>query len=428
MKTLKTIAVDLTPILPGGENGGAKIFVLELLKQLAKLAPETDFILLTQATSHYELKALERKNIKCVMVLGQSIKKAPFFDVIRSTLRKLPILGCKLASLGYRINTLLKRRQAQSLLRNINADLLFCPFTAPTYFEPGIPTVCTIYDLQYKTFPAFFNAEELIHRDQTFLEACRHASMLTAISEYSRQSVLQHSDIKPEKIRTIHLQMAHRMVGSDKDELILNRFNLKSQQYLIYPANFWKHKNHEMLLTAFGIACQENLPATIKLVCTGAEGERQKFLAEAAAAMNLSERIIFPGFLSNAELALLLANSLAMIFPSLYEGFGLPLIEAMAAGVPVACSNLCSLPEIAGEAALQFNPRIPTKVADTIISLCTDKTLRKRLIERGKERAALFSDSNRMAQEYWLLFQEALTVEMQTNKAPSELISEIKSA
>jgi glycosyltransferase involved in cell wall biosynthesis len=407
--SLKTIAVDLTPILPGGENGGAKIFVLELLCQLAKLAPETEFILLTQAASHDELKAMECKNIKCVMVLGHSVKKSSWFGVLSSTLGKVPFLGRKFGALAYRINTLLKRRKAHSLLRNIKANLLFCPFTAPTYCETGIPTVCTIYDLQYKTYPEFFKAEELIHRDHTFMEACRHASMLTAISEYSRQSALKYSEIKPEKIRTIHLQMANRIKSdTEQDKSILNHLSLTPQLYLLYPANFWKHKNHEMLLTAFGIACQEKLPATIKLVCTGAEGVRQTWLAESAAMMNLGERVIFPGFLSNAELGVLLTNSMAVIFPSLYEGFGLPVIEAMAAGVPVACSNLTSLPEIAGDAALDFNPRIPTQIADAILSLSTDKELRKQLISAGKERAKMFSDSSRMAQEYWSLFQQAL--------------------
>ncbi len=91
-----------------------------------------------------------------------------------------------------------------------------------------------------------------------------------------------------------------------------------------------------MLLTAFGMASQNNLPASIKLVCTGAEGARQVFFAEAAAKMGLGDRVLFPGFLSNADLAELLTKSLAVFFPSLYEGFGLPVIEAMAASIPVA--------------------------------------------------------------------------------------------
>ncbi len=96
INSLKKIAVDLTPILPGGENGGAKIFVLELICQLAKLAPETEFILLTQAASHEELKALECKNIKCLQVLGQTLNESPLFGLMSSTLRKLPFIGTQI--------------------------------------------------------------------------------------------------------------------------------------------------------------------------------------------------------------------------------------------------------------------------------------------------------------------------------------------
>ncbi|MBA2652450.1 MAG: glycosyltransferase family 4 protein [Tatlockia sp.] len=414
---LKTIAVDLTPVLPGGENGGAKIFVLELLSRLARLAPETQFIFLTQALSHSELKAMERKNISCVMVLGRAEKPRPLFAQLQTLLRKIPYFGRKFNTLIYRIVSLVKRRKASSLLCKLNANLLFCPFTAPTYFEPGIPTVCTIYDLQYKTYPEFFSEEERIQRNRTFTEACRNASMLTAISEYSRQSAIKHGKINPEKIRTIHLRMAHRILPKAvEDKSILNRLNLSAQPYLLYPANFWKHKNHEMLLTAFAIACQKNLASNIKLVCTGAVGSRQVWLAKAATMMNLGERIIFPGFITNGELALLMTNSRAVIFPSLYEGFGLPIIEAMAAGVPVACSNLCALPEIAGDAALNFNPRIPLQIADAILALCTDEELRTRLINAGKERAKLFSDSSHMAEEYWHLFHQALGLEIQEDE------------
>ena len=258
--SIKTIAVDLTPILPGGENGGAKIFVLELLHRLAELAPDTQFILLTQAASHEELKYLERKNMSCVEVVGNSLRNKTWFPILTSLLQKLPRLTKRLSYLGYRLNNLLKRRGAGSLLKNIGADLLFCPFTAPTFFESSIPTVCTIYDLQYKTYPEFFALEDAAHREHTFKEACRRASMLTAISDYARQSAIQHGGLEPEKIKTIYLQMAHRIIAENtQDKGLLKQLALEEQQYLLYPANFWKHKNHEMLLTAFGIATQEGL-------------------------------------------------------------------------------------------------------------------------------------------------------------------------
>jgi glycosyltransferase involved in cell wall biosynthesis len=416
MDRLKTIAVDLTPILPGGENGGAKIFVLELLRRLTQKFPQTQFILLTQAASHDELATLDRPNVRRLQLIGPAqpaSTKAHLTRVGRYLLPRLPgRLRRVAAAIGYKLNTALKRGRSGGLLQSLGADLLFCPFTAPTYFEAGIPTVCTLYDLQYKTYPEFFTPEDVAHRHRTFIEACRRAAAIAAISDYSRESAIHHGELNPENIRTIHLRMAQRITwdGSDAQghRQLLGRLGLCSGRYLIFPANFWKHKNHEMLLTAFGIACRNGLPADFKLVCTGSPGERQQWLIRAANTMELADRVLFPGYLSNEELSVLMSNTCGTIFPSLYEGFGLPVIEAMAAGVPVACSNTTSLPEVAAGAAILFDPRVPTQIADAMITLATDSEALTQLVEAGRERAAEFTNVERMASEYWDLFLYAV--------------------
>ncbi len=401
--------MDLTPVLPGGENGGAKVFVLELLRRLADAEPQVNFVLLTQAASHEELAALDRPNVRRHLTLGAIKRTSLQSRLLGITARVLPRLPERLQRAIYGFKFTLKHSGAGALLRDIGADLLFCPFTAPTYSDPSIPTVCTIYDLQYKTYPEFFAAEDLAHRDRTFLDACRRATALTAISDYSRDSAIVHGRLDPASIRTIHLRMAQRIATeADHDSGVVSRLGLKSQRYLIYPANFWKHKNHEMLLTAFGIACHAGLATDVKLVCTGAPGERQQWLISCARTMNLGDRIIFPGYLPNTELAALMANCSGVVFPSLYEGFGLPVIEAMAAGVPVACSNTTSLPEVAADASILFDPRVPSQISQAMISLVDDLALRTRLVEAGKQRAAEFSDTKRMADEYWALFQYAI--------------------
>jgi hypothetical protein len=210
--------------------------------------------------------------------------------------------------------------------------------------------------------------------------------------------------------------MAQRVatVAVDASE-VLARLGVVPKRYLLYPANFWRHKNHEMLLTAFGMAVAAGLAIDIKLVCTGAPGARQQWLQDAAGAMGLGGRVIFPGYLSNEELAALFGHCGGMVFPSLYEGFGLPVIEAMAAGVPVACSNATSLPEVAAEAAILVDPREPGQIAEAMIALLTDTPLRERLIAAGHLRAGMFADSERMAAEYWDLFLFAMANDRQEN-------------
>jgi glycosyltransferase involved in cell wall biosynthesis len=163
-----------------------------------------------------------------------------------------------------------------------------------------------------------------------------------------------------------------------------------------------------MLLTAFEVATREGLSEETKLVCTGAPTERQREVIEKAHLMGLGERIIFTGYIPNNELALLLSNCRAVIFPSLYEGYGLPVIEAMAAGVPVACSKTRALPEITAGAALLFDPESAEQIAWAMLSLSQNESLRKRLVQAGYKRADKFSDQKQMAIEYWELFETAL--------------------
>lgn len=420
-KTLKTIAIDLTPVLPGGENGGAKILTSDLIRRLANIHPDTQFVLLTRDSSHEELAVLDRKNIRRFMVLADianSERPTPSrVHLLDIFLRLFTHLPGRVKQVFGKILRYIKKKSlfhtSRSLLRDMQADLLFCPFTAPTYAEQGIPTVCTIHDLQYKTYPEFFSEEEVIHRDATFIEACRRATALSAVSDYSRKSVISNGNLDPERIRTIYNRLALR-ISHEKgaSSNILEKLGLAPQRYLIYPANFWKHKNHEMLFTAFELACKEGLDLDIKLVCTGAPGERQAWLGEVARAMNLENRILFPGYLSNTTLSELMSNSKGLVFPSLYEGFGIPVVEAMAAGIPVACSNTTSLPEVAGDAALLFDPRSPDQISRAIKSLFDDMELRDRLIRKGYIRSEEFSDLDRMAREYWELFEYASTSEL----------------
>jgi glycosyltransferase involved in cell wall biosynthesis len=408
-----TVAIDVTPLLPGGENGGAKIFALELISGLARLAPKTEFILLTQGASHDELSSLDGNNVRRMMVLDAPHLAGRQAHVRGAYSNLVPILPGffrrRLAQSAYKINGLLKRAGRRHILRQIGADLLFCPFTAPTFFDRRVPTVCTIYDLQFATYPQFFEPEDIAYRNSTFWDACRKATMLVAISDYSRNSAIAYGKLAPNRIKAIALCMARRMppVETDTTELLV-RLELSPQRYLLYPANFWKHKNHEMLLTAFGIACAQGLPKDIKLVCTGAVSARKEFIQNAAAAFSLAHRVAFPGYLSDAELSVLLNSAGGLVFPSLFEGFGLPVIEAMAAGVPVACSDVTSLPEVAGSAAVLFKPKNPMDIANALVGLVNDKVLRDQLVADGYRQADLFSDTNKMVSEYWSVFESIL--------------------
>jgi glycosyltransferase involved in cell wall biosynthesis len=404
MSELRTIAVDLVPVLPGGDNGGAKIFTIELVRMLAKLHPTIRFVLFTQAGSHEELASLDGPNVSRMLVWGGPTGPSPAGWLTKAGKAALAMVPRAVAD---RVQRGIRRFRAQSsgpsLPRQVGADLLFCPLTAPLFFDPEIPAVCVVYDLQYKSYPQFFSSAETSQRERTFHDACRKASAIGVISDYVRKSVIEAKLIAPERVFTTYIRLPHRLPSLDASQVgdTLTRLDIKSGEYVFYPANFWRHKNHEILVTGFLMARARGLPEHLKLVFTGAPSERMDELARAAAALGLQDRVVFAGFVAETEFAVLLKNCLAVVFPSLYEGFGMPVIEAMAAGCPVTCSNRTSLPEVAGDAALQFDPRIPTQVADALVRIATDEPLRASLIERGKRQAEVFGDSTQMAREYW---------------------------
>jgi glycosyltransferase involved in cell wall biosynthesis len=433
----KCIAVDLTPILPGGENGGAKVMTVELLQQLQRLAPEWEFILLTSEHTHAELAKLDAPNmsrvcisftpkglIKATMV-GRVLSVLPLwcksflkglarriFYQSRARLSKLPsILKLPLKSLIYNVLRRFRRwRYGAHLLKQGHIDLLFCPFTAPFYFTQGVPTICVIYDLQYRYYPDFFTVEEYDHRARVFQEACGTANRLICISEFVRQTVLENTTAIPAaQVDTVRISLSKRLpeVKTAFIQTTLNEMGLQAQYYFLYPANFWSHKNHRMLLVAYSQYRSRYPNSKVKLVCSGAPNKGARELQEAAKQMGIGEWLVLPGYLSNETFSALMQGALAIIYPSLYEGFGMPVLEAMAMQKPVLCSNVTSLPEIAGDAALLFDPRKPSEMADAMARIVNEPATVADLINRGAIRAAAFNHEQ-MAIEYLQIFREVL--------------------
>nr|WP_242482228.1 glycosyltransferase [Thiocystis violacea] len=400
--------------MPGGDNGGARIFVLELLKHLAEVAPRAHFILLTQAASHDQLAELERANVTRRMVLGPLVGNALRPRLMALAGAALPVMPTALrgllSRLGYAVNAALKRGGSRRRLRDLGVELLFCPFTAPTYWEPGVATVCTLYDLQFRLYPEFFAAEDLANRERSFAEASRRASLLVAISDYARATAIAHGDLDPARVRTVPLRMALRLAQASGDPgMSLPALGLEPGGYLLYPANFWAHKNHERLLLGFQAARRKGLADHIKLVCTGAPGAGMERVRGCLAALRLERHVCLPGYVSDADLAMLVRHAVGVVFPSLYEGFGLPVLEAMTAEVPVACSRCTALPEVAGDAAIYFDPQAPADIARAICLLTGDERERAALVRRGRERAVQYGDVRQMALDYWGVFQEAMS-------------------
>jgi FkbM family methyltransferase len=367
---LRRVGIDLMPMLPGGHNGGAKIFIVELIRQMARLAPNVEFILFFMEAEKFSDVFPSASNIRLVsMGKKECIPKS--------------ILATGLGP---------------------QADVLFCPFSAVLLQAPGVTVVSTFYDAQFRDYPRFFLAEERKQREDNYLRMLGLADGIASISDFGRDSILEKKEYPADRIQTIHLHLAGRGGLAAGDRPLPG--GLRSGRYFFYPANFWRHKNHEALLTAFAMACRQGLPQDIMLIFTGAKDERTEKMRQAVRIMGLESRTRLLGFLPDEDLASVLRQSLALFFPSLYEGFGIPVVEAQAVGVPVACSRAGSLAEVAGEAALFFNPKKPKEMAEAMIRLAGDQKLRSSLILRGHENVQRFSDPEGMAKAYLDFFQQ----------------------
>lgn len=376
------VVVDLTPMLPGGENGGAKWVILSLLKEWVKQAGSWRWTLLTTAANDAAL-AEQFPTMGRVRVLDE---------------RGAVILWPKLTRLP----------------DGSRADLLFAPFGAPTHAHPAVPTVSVVYDLQFIEYPQFFTSAQLQERNYNFRQAVSVAQRLICGSDYVKDHILRTVPLDPRRLCRVHISMADRLPRPDPERIpaLAAEMGLSPGRYLIYPANTWAHKNHLMLLTAAGLYFSARRGSDLKFVCVGTgESAARESLREATRLMGLEDRFLLPGFLSEPDLAALIAGAKALIYPSLFEGFGMPVLEAMGLGVPVLVSNRTSLPEVAGDAALSFDPRRPTEIVAAITTLEDSPGLAADLAERSRQRAFALGNAETMARAYLDVFSEVVQSE-----------------
>ena len=252
------------------------------------------------------------------------------------------------------------------------ADVLHHPLTVPAP-RAGGPSVLTLHDVLHRELPEMFSRAERAFRRVAYERAARKATRVVTVSEHARGQIVERLGIDPQRVVAIHSGVDHaRFTPSGPAEAPVEG------PFLLYPANLWPHKNHERLIAALGRV------GGIALVLTGAPSSRLAALEDLARREGVHLRHL--GYVDN--LAALYRGARAVVFPSLAEGWGAPVVEAMACGCPVAASDAGAVAEAAGGAALQFPPRDVTAMADAIRRVAADDGVRERLRGQGLERAA----------------------------------------
>lgn len=266
-------------------------------------------------------------------------------------------------------------------------DVLHHPLTVPVPRPRGVPLVTTVHDLQHHELPQLFSRSERLWRRWAYDGAARRASVVITPSMHSRERLVELLHLDPERVEVVPWGIDHDRFSprpGRTDERLAPRL---PGRFVVYPANIWPHKNHFRLVEALAQVEQDDL----HLVLTGqGYGQEARLLAHARR-LGVGHRVFHLGHLPPDMLPALYRAAEALVFPSLYEGFGSPPLEAMACGCPVTSSQAGSLGETAGGAALALDPRSPESIASAIDRVTREPDLRYRLRAGGLGRVAPFT-------------------------------------
>lgn len=388
--------VDLRWMDPG-VAGGIENMSRSFLAHLARRphAEEQQFTVLAPAAIRYELAVPKASHIRILTVDGPLTYARRAAASMRSQYWRTPALE-------------LRRRIAE-----VRAKV---GLSMSGYIHPDLasmPSVLVMPDLQHEYLPDLFTTEALEERRRIYTTSAHQAHHLCAMSDFTRRTVIERLGVPAERISTVHLaadpMFFPEHVNAADCARTLQRYGLTAGTYLLFPANTWRHKNHACAVEALRILRERDRLDPI-LVLAGAPKEAHRALCEQVHAAGLSRQVRVLGYCHPTRLPALYRGAAALVFPSLFEGFGLPLVEAMWSDCPVVCSDVTSLPEIAGDAALLVDPRSPEQLAEGIARVLTDADTRETLITRGRKRATQFS---------WSRFTEGLLCALERVAPPA---------
>jgi glycosyltransferase involved in cell wall biosynthesis len=291
-----------------------------------------------------------------------------------------PGRGTVARAAGLARGLLLPPREAVSLVAS--ADAVHFPLTVPIP-RGGRATVVTLHDVLHLDLPGAVPAAERAYRRLAYDRAAHRATRVIAVSAHARERIVARLGIAPEHVTAIPHGIDHARFAVAGDDRELDGLPLPTEPYVLYPANLWPHKNHVRLLEALARARWDG-----PLVLTGATYGRLDALRSRADRLGVGARVQHLGYVPAGALAPLYRHARAVVFPSLYEGFGAPPLEAMACGTPVAASDAGAVAEACGGAALAFDAGDVDAIADALTRVTGDDALRSRLREAGLARAA----------------------------------------
>jgi len=354
---------------------GTRVYILNLLKNFGKLDEASDFLIYHKNNFNPELTPPDFPNYK--------ILKTPF-----------PFFWTQI-------------KFAFEIWKK-NPDVLWMPMQAlPIIRRKKIKTIVTIHDLAFKIFPDHFPKKDLCKLNWLTDYAIKNSDKIIAVSNSTKKDILKfYPKIKEEKIKVIYhgfdKELYLKKHSQEKIDNFLKFYQLKDKKYILYIGAIQPRKNLEVLIKAFEKIKRSGF-SDLKLVLAGESAWMAEETQNLASQSPFTNDILMPGRLKFEDLSLLLAGADAFIMPSLYEGFGIPVLEALASRTPTICAKNSSLPEVGGEAVLYFENQ--KELEENIKKILTNKDLSQDLISKGNKQIKKFS-WEKCAQETLKFIQE----------------------
>ncbi len=371
------IGINTLFLIPG-KVGGSETYLRGLIYGLSKVDKENEYILFTNQENHetFEIKEANFSKQLCRVHARTRIFRIFYEQII----------------LPWQI-------------KNSRIDVLHSPgYVSP--IKAKCAEVVTIHDMQYVYHPENIPKAALLYWRHFVPLSARKSDVIVTVSNNSRKDIVNLLVIPEEKVVVTYEASKFSINGFNKAEYIegsLPSYGIKGQ-YILSVASLFPHKNLDMLIKSFALIKDK---IEHRLLLVGMRKFGTKKVEDTLKKNNISqERVLLLGHVSDSELYSLYKKASLFVLPSLFEGFGIPLVEAMSFGCPVAASDRTSIPEVLGDAGILFNPKDTASIAEAIYTVLTDERLRVNLIKRGRKRSESFS-WEKMAQETLKAYQNA---------------------
>lgn len=394
--TTRPLRVAINAQLRGdGHAGGIEPAVRGLVEILGRLDDDdTEYLVVTHPSAPHWLDAQLGQNQR-VVVRSYPLRDGapPWIEAAKRS------LGPARAMLG-RARVAVRRALAvrpsygpavsNGFFESLGVDVVHFPYQAMVL--TALPSVYHPWDLQHLHYPEFFTPDTFARREATYPAYCNHATAVVTASRFTRDDVITRYGISAHKVYTIPLAAGVDAGGMPTPAEVARVGDVYGlgAGFAFYPAQTWPHKNHGRLLEALALL-RDRQGVVVRLVCSGTLNEFWPTIERRLAELRLGDQVRFLGFVPRSDLTALYHLAGFVVIPSLFEGWGFPLIEAFHEGVAVACSSAAALGEYAGDGALLFNPTVTDSIADAVARMATDAALRETLARRGVERAKAFS-------------------------------------